>query len=952
MRSAKHLVFDIALLLLVGCVPGLDEFEAAIEAGPDQGQTVSVRFDVGKVRSLKSSISPREDVVENLNLYAFCDGKLVVSEYFEMDSRISLKLLYGQEYNLYALANVGQVESPVDESRFGECCVAIYGCMEDIGDLVPMAWKTEGFVVGSPADRVSVCLDRLISKIIFSVDKTELKGLEINSVRLCQSPLKVWPFRNEDGSFVEDAGDVSDGDYASDDDLDMLNSGQSICFYMLENCQGKLLDGNSDPWQKVPENISAKSGLCTYLELGCTFRPGYFYSGDITYRLYLGQDSFSDFNIRRNTVLNVTFFLTDDALGRVSWRVEADVDVNGGYVGGWLSRGLHGIDDLYMGEKFVYTLEMEQEMMEHLDWDAGNATLCSLGADGNENAIMEFGALRYMGASDGNYHFEVDGLCRAAGEGVLCLKDCNGKNLAVLDDVLVQKPQLLVSEFEYVDPGATVEGMRGVAQYTINGPGAWMHVYAVDNDCYNLNSSESVGFDLSLFNLQHRYAGIDGEIGESLDFDIVEGEEGCDGPLLSSLVRSINKGTYYPVSERLMEAVSSNEIGLIWWYDEDAGISADAEFCVDNMVIALRLVDNGWAGYADTQLSLLIDNPSMLPINVNCWQLNQAKDGYNAVSRNEIVDQYLVTFSRDVYDYVCGSYSQVQLPMYCSHFTFDTDKSGNFPLLGIDTYTIYNALLYDYMTQNALYHQIDVSFANGMPIYGLTISNELSDGSMEYGEVYGSSGWNDRGIWLYSANRLRSNPRSDFDSLIGVTPKSLQEISSGMGRISVSFNSGSKNFCACVSEAELAGLQLNTEIVIKASGYVQTTPNGTWGKKVDNYCSAQVSKEVTDVVLGQDVVYIDGNAVKEAMNAIYAKTFTDSKNLIGSSDSYAHRAHPTSLEISLRFSLSGSSASMMVPISVSSPSSVSFYHTQEGVNYSVSIKTTKKTNRVGIVDML
>ena len=97
---------------------------------------------------------------------------------------------------------------------------------------------------------------------------------------------------------------------------------------------------------------------------------------------------------------------------------------------------------------------------------------------------------------------------------------------------------------------------------------------------------------------------------------------------------------------------------------------------------------------------------------------------------------------------------------------------------------------------------------------------------------------------------------------------------------------------------------------------------------------------------------IDGNAVVEAMNAIYSQTFTDSKNMIGAANSYEHRAHPTSLKITLRFSLSGGYANAMVPIVVEHPKSLSFYHSQDALTYTVSISTTEKVNKVAIVENL
>ena len=93
-------------------------------------------------------------------------------------------------------------------------------------------------------------------------------------------------------------------------------------------------------------------------------------------------------------------------------------------------------------------------------------------------------------------------------------------------------------------------------------------------------------------------------------------------------------------------------------------------------------------------------------------------------------------------------------------------------------------------------------------------------------------------------------------------------------------------------------------------------------------------------------------AIKEAMNSIYNQTFKDSYNMVGSSNSYDHRAHPTSLDISLRFSLGDSYSNKMAPIVVDLPVSASFYHSQDGVTYSVTMNTTTGLNKIGLVTNL
>ena len=273
MRRLSRVAFSL-LMLTVGCLPEMNQCDE-----------VCVSFDIGRRNVMKSAASPEEDIVEDLNLYAYCDGNLAASGYFKSGEQPQLKLLFGHRYDLYALANMGPVEADPSEVGFRENCLFQVAGVGDLGERLPMAWSTEDFVVTSPLDRVDVMLERLVAKVLFSVDKTALSGLGINSVRIRQSPLLVWPFRSQTGSRSDLQLQVADGDYATQDDLAQVNEGGQITFYVLENCQGRLLEGNSDPWAKIPENIPDRAGLCTYLEVSCSFKPGYFYSGDVVYRL-------------------------------------------------------------------------------------------------------------------------------------------------------------------------------------------------------------------------------------------------------------------------------------------------------------------------------------------------------------------------------------------------------------------------------------------------------------------------------------------------------------------------------------------------------------------------------------------------------------------------------------------------------------------------------------------
>lgn len=954
-RTAVVLAVLAGLLAMAGCVSSLPEFEGAEEAMLRR-ELVEVRFDVAEINSLKSAISPAEEGIYDMNLYAYSEGRLVASEYYCKDLAPSLKLLYGQSYNLYAIANVGMYEAPEDESQFCSQCKFQITRVHDMRELLPMSWMSEGFILDTIYERVNIRFERLVSKVVFSVDKSALKGLEINYMRLRQSPRVVWPFKYEEGSRVMDESEVFDCDYATSVDLDAVNSGGQVHFYVLENCQGRLLEGNVDPWAKVPENLQGEAGLCTYLEIGAAFKNGFFYSGDVKYRLYLGQDSVSDFNIKRNTVLNASLYLTDDALGQVSWRVESDVEINDGYAGGWISRGMHAVDDLYIGERFIYSIVLEEEMMTHLDGDLSAANLCVIGEDGQIADLMQFGGFEDVEIVGSSGRFDVEALCINAGYGTICLLDENDRKLAEFERCFVQKPFLLATES--IPEGELQEIIPDVPQieFDINDRYYDCSLYFVDKEGYNLNNRAGVGFETSLFDLNLEVEGIDAEIFENLDFKIVDGDH-FDDCFAVFNGRCHNDGENKEVSLKLMEYVTGGKCLNLKFIERNYGIVNSLQSYLGCMPVTMTLVDNGWAGYADCQLSMVVDNPSSLPLKVRCWQLNRSTDSYDGITRSKIVNLCGVDFKHKTYDYVCGQYHAGSPSFYCSGSEFNAYRSGVFPMPELSTELIYYALLYDYKGQGALLHQIDVTFEDGSLIGDLKAVNMLSDGSSKYDLIYGSvaegSGWNDRGLWLYTAKRLLSEDGVELDDFKGVDPISLTELSNLSNEyISVAYNADTQNIIASVNSSRLDGLLLNTEVVIKASGYVQTTPNGTWGKKVDNYCSATVSKTVSNLSLGMSFVPIDGNAIKEAMNAIYAQKFADSYNAIGSSKSYEHSAHPTSLEISLRFALGGEYADSMIPITVTSPTSIPFYHSQDDVSYSVSISTIKKINKIGLVENL
>ena len=287
-------------------------------------KAVPVEFVISTTDTIKtrSSVSVSDTKVADINIYAYNDGMLEASVYEKSPQSVSLSLMNGRKYNLYALSNMGEVEGPVIEDEL----IAMDYSIEAISDMsggLPMSWSQKDFTVSGSAPKASVTLMRLVSRIRFSIDKSALDGLNVTAVQLKQGALRATPFIS--GSKAASTDEVGDGDYATSSDITSLNSGNTVTFYALENCQGVLLPNNKEASSKVPEEIADKSALCTYLEMTASFSGKYegvdVSSDNVKYRFYLGEDNCTDFNVIRNKDVKINLKVTEDRIFDESWRV-------------------------------------------------------------------------------------------------------------------------------------------------------------------------------------------------------------------------------------------------------------------------------------------------------------------------------------------------------------------------------------------------------------------------------------------------------------------------------------------------------------------------------------------------------------------------------------------------------------------------------------------------------
>lgn len=318
MRAAAHiLICNCALLAGVyaawSCTKAeLESIKENVQENQEKPDgKVTVHFHTG-VADHDSKAS--ENTVSDVTIAVYHMGLLTEILSLEDGGSGSLELNTGRNYTYYAWANIRLPEIPDSEEEIKVLRLEVDPA-EPAGGL-PMS-DSGDFRVSMGGTAVNIMFSRLYARVNFRVDLSDIPELEISAVRIRQAATSVTAF-SESAAVA-----TADGDRASLTEISTLNSGGEVVLHVPENCQGVLLPENTDPWEKVPDNIPDKAGLCTYLEVEAEFSGEGEYRGDVTYRFYLGQDDTGDFNITRNTENTVTLIPSREAITRPSWKIDA-----------------------------------------------------------------------------------------------------------------------------------------------------------------------------------------------------------------------------------------------------------------------------------------------------------------------------------------------------------------------------------------------------------------------------------------------------------------------------------------------------------------------------------------------------------------------------------------------------------------------------------------------------
>ncbi|HKM12210.1 MAG TPA: DUF4906 domain-containing protein [Bacteroidales bacterium] len=325
MKTLKIMLFVLtAALIAAGCR----------EDSESNKVTGNVRF-LSVVKdeiATKSSIEVDDSAIITIGIHLYDNmGRLAGSYNFSGEGEISIDLPAGESYIVYALANVGEFTPPLLEIDMRVVSIEWPGLAGITSGGFPLA-HTGTLTVAQGNNSYTMEFVRLVARYDLVIDRSNLEGyFEVTGVRLRNSAADVFPFS------ARAATATLDGDISTISDLQRLNTGSAVSFYMYENLQGNLLPDNRDPWAKIPDNIPSAKNLCTFIEIEGRYIGGGVSAGlnsdKMTFRFYLGADNTSSFDIVRNTIQTLSFLPSDNSISTESWKVDPGIVVDNRSIG-------------------------------------------------------------------------------------------------------------------------------------------------------------------------------------------------------------------------------------------------------------------------------------------------------------------------------------------------------------------------------------------------------------------------------------------------------------------------------------------------------------------------------------------------------------------------------------------------------------------------------------------
>ena len=293
----KKLIYTVICMMLFCCACS----DADIELNPAKQakQQLAMTFRCGAMSPTRAATDDTR--IDDINLYLFpVNGGQARHVYIAPVRPVVLELPKG-DYTLYAIANLGH-----DAGERTQDFVRSLRVEREPAALAdaPFPMSAQQAVTVSGDMQIAVSLIRAVAKVNFSytVAADFAKSFHVKSVQFRSAPRSAALFGSSRAENSETVADMPP--------VETSATAYAATCYLLENRQGEVAGIGSQQQKdqtRAPEHA-------TYIAIA-----GEADGTQVVYRIYLGENNTTDFNVGRNRVYNIDARIL--GMNTVDWRV-------------------------------------------------------------------------------------------------------------------------------------------------------------------------------------------------------------------------------------------------------------------------------------------------------------------------------------------------------------------------------------------------------------------------------------------------------------------------------------------------------------------------------------------------------------------------------------------------------------------------------------------------------
>lgn len=359
----KFILYGLLNLLFIFIFSSCtDERLTDFSSETSSGQEMTIYLHTKEATFVESRNGDETEVLDNVVVYALdADGQVLKNIYQQLDNRnyVTMYIPEGAS-SLFAICNYDNPDELLQKKKLDEIKelkITIENYEEAYKGCYVMssidAVAIEGTTLNIPVYRVAAHFD---VKINFAPESEEEQTFDITSVMLYNIPNVTWvvrhgedkenntlPLSANSNDAMYSNGSLSSEAFLSNQTVDFIRETDgtseaddidyTLSFDMFENRRGGV-DRDNYPWPssyqdnkqlyKAEIAKGEQFEYATYLKITGVYKVGNGLVREVSYKIYLGENNFSDYNVYRNYKYDYTITIKSGTSDGIDTRVEAE----------------------------------------------------------------------------------------------------------------------------------------------------------------------------------------------------------------------------------------------------------------------------------------------------------------------------------------------------------------------------------------------------------------------------------------------------------------------------------------------------------------------------------------------------------------------------------------------------------------------------------------------------